>query len=241
MPKSRPKEEELEPISHERSIERYLRYTMDLHEIISCYFEEADLRFTGYTESVEREGKKLRFQLEVDTKSLSPTDLKRKITLAVERKIKLSFFTHDVLFFASAILKGASGVHITLELDGPIYKLQRRSALRMKLTEDSDCRITIKDKKYIPHDVSALGISVMFSLTEENLFTRKQIIPAALIEFGGKSAIVDLTVISKNRMKHHRTELVKVGFRFEKLPTSLEQSIAKEAYLYTHRVFGRRI
>lgn len=241
MPKARPKDEELEPISEERVIERYIRYTMDLHEPVSCFLEEAELRFSGWTESVGRDNGKIRFTLEVDTKSLSPADLKRKVLLAIDRIIRLSFYTQDVLFFADSRLVSAGGTTVTLEIRGPLYKLQRRAALRLKLDDPKLCRLEIDGKAYVPYDISAVGISVMFSLDDEDRFSRRQVVPAAILTFGKYSAVLDLTVSSKSRVKQHRTEVVKVGFRFEKLPTGIEQEIAKEAYLYTHKVWSRRI
>ena len=123
------------------------------------------------------------------------------------------------------------------DLDMPMFKLQRREALRIRLT-DPKCTIQLGQQSHPLYDISAGGLSILVSLQEEKNYPKGQRFPKSTLQFLGKELKVDLEV--KNLITHGKDGAkVKVGFHFVALPAAIEQMIAREAYLYTHKIWSR--
>ena len=58
------KDKDLQPVADLKMVQRYLRYGLEFHEIISCYIEDADLRFDAELKSVDME--KLVIDMDID-------------------------------------------------------------------------------------------------------------------------------------------------------------------------------
>jgi c-di-GMP-binding flagellar brake protein YcgR len=153
----------------------------------------------------------------------------------------LSFAVNDVLFFAPADVTKRDSALLSAEVHLPIYKMQRRDAMRLKILHEHKASITIDGKAYIPYDLSATGLSFVIMPNEVALFPLRRMLQSCRLIFAGLEAFVNLEVMSMARLKRDNERLLKVGMRFMGLSPAFEQKLAKEAYLYTHKIWSRRI
>jgi hypothetical protein len=143
----------------------------------------------------------------------------------------------EVLIFVHARALARSGRRLSAALDLPMFKLQRREALRMRVQAEHEASALIGGHALLPHDISATGLSVLIPLDLENDFPRHRLIKGCEIRFAGRTLHVNLEVTSMIRAREGGKW--KVGFRFRGLPANEEQAIAKIAYLHGHKVWSR--
>ncbi len=235
-----PKNEELEPLTNPKMVERYLRYAVDLRELTSCYLESAQLRFEGFVTSFDPST--LAIQLDITSEAFAPISLEDLRALdSPDAKLRLSFSVNDVLFFLHTRCQGRLVNRLELAVDLPLYKLQRREALRIKVMHAHGASLELNGKNYAPYDISAAGMSIWVDLETMDTFAKSQVYEGARLKFLGKEIVSKLEVISISRLKKDDDRHWKVGFRFLELPQAAEQALAKEAYLHTHRIWSRWI
>jgi len=234
-----PKEEDhLEPVTDLKMVQRYLKYGLEFREIVSCYIEDANVRFDASIKSIDAE----KLFLEVDIaeesfKKMSPTGLE-----AIDRPqsgIRLSYSVNEASFFMQTKFQFRQANRIVVKAEMPMYKLQRREALRIKVLEAHKATLKLATKAMIPlFDISAGGLSIVVSLEEQTEYKKGQLFPNSTLSFLGKDIKVNLEV--KNVLGHSKDGLKwKIGLRFKALPASVEQMIAREAYLHTHKIWSR--
>lgn len=226
-------EENLEPIAERKTIERYLQYALDFHEYVSCSC--GSIRFEARPQSFDPTALMLRLEItEESFEHLRRGDL--RIIDTPPQNIRISFLVHDVLFFAHTLVEERRTRSLVLAVDTPIFKLQRRNAVRIKLMNEHKAGITLAGKNFVPHDLSATGLSLVLNLDLAERFMVGQTFMGSRLRFLQLDALVDLEVVGNNPVKEG---FWKVGFRFRGLNPTVEQWIAKEAYLHTHKIWSR--
>jgi hypothetical protein len=233
-----PKEKELEPVKDRKVVERYLRYASEFRELASCLADKESFRFEGQIRSFKPGALSVDLEISMESfQSLTREELARLDTPPSE--VRFSFSVNDVLFFAHARVLERKTRSLSLGVDLPVFKLQRRDAMRIKVLEEHNASITIEGKSYIPHDLSATGLSFVVMLDEEALFPLRRIIQSCRLHFAGLDVPVNLEVMSVSRLRKEDGHLLKVGFRFLGLSPATEQKLAREAYLHTHKIWSR--
>jgi c-di-GMP-binding flagellar brake protein YcgR len=232
-----PAKDDLEPVNDLKMAQRYLQYGVEFREPISCYVEDAGLRFDAYLQSVDTE--KLLLELETTEESFQKLDSNH--LAAVDRPqgdLRLSYSVNEATFFVHGQVQGRSQRRIVVKASMPMYKLQRREALRIKVLDSHKATVQLGGVVHSLFDISAGGLSIVVKLLDEKDFRKQQAFPNSLLRFLGKEIRVDLEV--KNVLTHSKDgQKVKVGFRFKNLAPSVEQVIAREAYLHTHKIWSR--
>lgn len=236
MPK---KDSELEPVNDLKMVQRYLRYGVELRELVCCALEESDVRFEALIQSAD--GDRLALELEITEESFAKLDA---ISLneidQPQVPVRLSYSVNEATFFVHAKLQGRTTRRIVVKADMPMFKLQRRDALRIKVVESHKATIKLGAKTLPLFDISAGGLSVVVPAAEENAYRGRRAYPDCALTFLDKQFKVTLEV--KNVLAHGKDgKTVKVGFRFVALPASVEQVIVREAYLHTHKIWSRWI
>lgn len=231
-------DQDLEPVSDKKIVERYLQYALEFREPISCLMRQDTLSFEAT--AVAFASKSLSLELEIPTESfvtLSPEDTLGLTTQGTE--IRLSFSVNGVLYFAHGRIQSLKMRTLSLIVDLPVFKLQRRDAMRIKLLDEHSATITIDGKAYIPHDLSATGLSFVIMPNEEAAFPIRRMIQSCRLKFVGMDVLVNIEVTSLSRLRKENERLIKVGFRFMGLSPAVEQKLAREAYLHTHKIWSR--
>lgn len=232
--------QELEALPEPETIARYLRYAHEFKESFSLLVEPEKLRLEALVTSFVDQDLLLGLEIPAETfAKLSDAD--KNLLDAKEQKLRLGFCVNDILFFAQSQLVKRNVRQLDLQVKSPLYKLQRRDSVRIKLLESQKASIEITGKKYLLHDLSASGISFVVMEGDEEKFPPRTMLQNCLLQFSGLEAKVNLEVMGLSKMKKAGSRLLKVGFRFLGLPASLEQKIAKEAYLHTHKIWNRWI
>ena len=232
------------PIDNEKIVERYLRYMDDLKAPVLCAVRETDIRFeTTAIRVVDHRILHLRMMNSV----LSPTSLRDRTEATKSQRIDVSYHAHDILIFAATKLVKAHKDGISLEVERPIYKLQRREHLRVKPERDIVCRATLafpEEKRFedhTPYDVSAGGFSLLVTQAEAEAFRIGQEFKLVSFRFGPNEVMLQATVKNKVPIKGPRKVSIKVGFLVKAMPAALEREISRYAYLSTQKILGRRI
>ncbi len=233
-----PADKDLEPILDPKVADRYFQYAVELKEIVSCFVEQGSFRIDcRLLSQADR-----RLQLEMLAESASALSAAQfKILDTLPKNLRLSFAVNDVLYFAPADVSKRDSARLSAAVRLPIYKMQRRDAMRLKILNEHKASITIDGKAYIPHDLSATGLSFVIMPDEEALFPLRRMLQSCRFLFAGLEAFVNLEVMSVARLKQDNERLLKVGMRFMGLSPAFEQKLAKEAYLYTHKIWSRRL
>jgi c-di-GMP-binding flagellar brake protein YcgR len=235
-----PKEKELEPVKDKKVVERYLRYALDFREKFSGLVEPGPLRFDAFLRAFDAENFVLSLQISDGSYDLLGESEKRRLD-KLPKEIRLSFAVNDVLYFLHARPLAKKLKAIDAEIDLPMFKLQRRDAVRIKVTDSQMGRIEVGEKNYVLHDLSASGLSFVIMPDQEGEFIPKQIFRSCRLRFSGLDVPVDLEVIGLSRLKEENDRLLRVGFRFLGLTAAVEQHLAREAYLHTHKIWSRWI
>ncbi len=233
------KDKDLEPVSDLNMVRRYLQYGLEFHEIVSCYIEDVNLHFDAAFNSIDPD--KLVLDLEISNEHF--TSLNSSQFAAIDRlqgEIRLSYSVNEATFFAHTKFQGRNANRIVVKADMPMYKLQRREAMRIRVMESHKATIKLGSVTLPLFDISATGLSIVVNIDEVKNYEKQQMFTKSILSFLGKDIQVDLQVqnvlgASKDGLKW------KIGFRFKALPASVEQMIAREAYLHSHKIWGRWI
>jgi hypothetical protein len=231
------KEKDLEPVSDLRMVQRYLRYGLEFHEIVSCLAEDETLPFEAEFSSLDLD--KLLLELAISKESFATLDSNRLSVIDRPRTgLRLSFSVNEATFFAQTLVQGRDARKLVVRAEMPMYKLQRRESMRIKVLESHGATIKLGLAEYPLFDISAGGLSIMVRLDQEKEFSKQHLFPGCTLAFLGKKLKVDLEV--KNVLCASKDGLKwKVGFRFKALPPAVEQLIAREAYLHSHKIWSR--
>lgn len=232
------------PIEDEKTVARYIQYMHDLNSEVHCAVRETDVRFD--TASIRIVDAKI-VHLKMRNDLLSPDQLKKKVDETDAQRIDISYHAHDILVFASTKLRKVDKDGISLEVERPIYKLQRRQHLRVKPGSDVKCKLSVHNPRdgqhheYFPYDISVGGFAVMMKEKEAAAYEVGDQIPKVWFLFGAHTVVVDAVVKNKAPIKGPRATNIKVGFTIAQMPTALEHEISRYAYLQSQKILGRRI
>lgn len=235
---------EFTPIDDEKTVSRYLRYMQDLNCHVHCAVRETDIRFeTTPLRVLDDKIVHLRMKGEL----MSATSLRDRVLATEAQRVDISYHAHDILIFASTKLNKIDKDGISLEVERPIYKLQRREHLRVKPAPGLRCNISMllphdnKVHEYPPYDISVSGFSILVSMDEAKVFEVDQEVKDIGFLFGAHELRINASVRSKVPIKGPRKTNIKIGFRSSSIPSALEHEISRYAYLISQKILGRRI
>jgi c-di-GMP-binding flagellar brake protein YcgR len=231
-------EKELQPISDPKIIDRYLRYSFDFKELATCSTEPENYTFDAKIAGYEAESYSL--DLEILDSEFASLHYEAQASLdAAEKPIRVSFAVNDVLFFAHARITKRDQKLLTISIDQPVFKLQRREAVRIRVTDEFKASVEFNKQKYTPHDLSAGGLSLVMAKEDTDRFPKGAVFKGAKLAFGGKEYATELEATGAHPLRKGNCSTWKVGFRFRVLPAMAENAIAKEAYLHTQKIWAR--
>lgn len=230
-------DKDLDPIHDKKVIGRYLQFVQEYEEPVFCLLKEKELPFECVAVSVDES--KLEIEVAPAENSPAPEEIWKKHQDAVERKILIQFKAQDVLFFADALIKRPATNKLTIALDLPVWKLQRRSALRLRVVDSMNCSLKLKGRKFAPDDISAGGFSILLDAEEATLFNDGELIENIFFQFKDRQHSLSVEVTSHARPR--QDGMIRIGFKFIKPPPTLESEIAREAYWFNQKVWGKRI
>lgn len=228
--------EDLEPVSDLNMAHRYLKYGLEFHEIISCYNEAANLRFQAEIKGLNPD---LQLELEISESSFAKLDYEMLAALdRPQAPLRMSYSVNDATFFAQTTIQERRSRQLSVKVEMPMHKLQRRESLRIKVLESHQASVKLGPITLPLYDISAGGISVVVGPRDEDTYKKLQSFPRSLLKFLGQEIKVDLEV--KNVLAVGKDgNSWKVGFRFLNLPPMFEQIITREAYLHSHKIWAR--
>jgi hypothetical protein len=235
MPASHPKD--VEPIHDTKVSERYLRYALELNELIACVLEGSDFRFDAVPLSLDLEKTQIEVEIEESFFNSLPAEAIEALD-GSDARLRLSYSVHEVLLFAHAKVLNRNARKLLLQMEQPLFKLQRRDALRIKTLLAHEAKVRIDKLQYSVHDISAGGLSIVIGPAELPAFMKGKIRKGCQLRFAKTDAPVTLEITSHHRSRKDGNRF-KVGFRFVDLPPAMEQKIAQEAYLQTHQIWSR--
>ena len=231
------KASEFERLEDKSVIGRYLRYIIESSEAVAFFHPEENIRVKGLAKRADAVA--LTVEVELDEASTDLTRLKEAFEKKRADQLRIQFALNEAYFFANSELISIYERRLSLRLLLPIFKLQRRDAVRVKVSDSFPCKLKLGNESYIPTDLSATGLSLTVPADKQPLFKPRDILMAAELTFQNKTVEVDLEVKSVETQK--KTNKIKVGIRFLKLANTMEQEIAREAYLYTQKIWSRWI
>jgi len=231
------KDSDLQPVTDLKMVQRYLKYGLEFHEILSCVLEEGGLRFEAQLCSIDEPT--LTLELEINEESFAKFDSNSLGSIdQAQGGVRFSYSVNEATFYVHGKIQRRHSRRVALRADMPMYKLQRRDSLRIKVLESHRASVKLGSSTLPLFDISAGGISVVVPIAQEKIYRQQQAFPGSVLHFVDKEFKVDLEV--KNVLSHSKEGLrVKVGFRFKALPAAIEQLIAREAYLQTHKIWSR--
>ncbi len=232
------KSKDLEPVSDLKMIQRYLKYGVEFRELATCLVEDIGFQFDAYLKIADE--KNLHIELEITDENFRSVTPEKLASLdRPQGDIRFSYSVNEATFFVHGRIQGRRNNRLRIAASMPMYKLQRREALRIKVMDSHNASIQLgPDLKHSLFDISAGGISVIVSLEKQADYKKDMNFPNSTLHFLGKEIKVNLMV--QNILQHGKDGLKwKIGFKFVGLPASVEQMIAKEAYLHTHKIWSR--
>lgn len=232
------KPKDLEPVSDLSMIQRYLKYGIEFHEIASCLLEDGGVKFEARLKTVDE--KKLLIDVDITDETFKALTLDQLKEVDVPQgNIRLSYSVNEATFFVHGRVQGRQANRLVIKASMPMYKLQRREALRIKVMDSHKASVKLGPDLTMPlFDISAGGVSVVVSLEKSTDYKKGMLFPNSTLTFLGKEIKVNLEV--QNILQAGKDSLkFKVGFKFKGLPASVEQMIAREAYLHTHKIWSR--
>lgn len=235
MPADKPSE--VEPIQDSKTSERYLRYALELNELIACVVDGTEIRFDARALSVDPAGG----EMEIEIISAAFSAMPAEAFAALDKAgafLRLSYSVHEVLLFARAAIRERNADRLRITVQMPLLKLQRRNALRIKPLLAHEALVQIDETEYVVHDISATGLSIVVSAKELPFFMRRKFRKGCALKFAQTEARVDLEIVSHHRSRQDGSRF-KIGFQFQSLPRPMEQKIAQEAYLQTRQIWSR--
>lgn len=231
--------ENLEPISETPTIFRYLKYAYDFKEPVSLLVESTGQRIDGVT--VTKVEPSLLAGFEIPAPFFAPlTEAQKESFSEPEQISRLSFSTNEVEFFAKGKFQKRNVREIFLQISSPIYKLQRRDAIRMKAPKGM-ASIEIDGTVFEIEDISASGLSILVSADQLQKFPIRSTLISCTLKFSELNLKVNLDVMNHLKRKDQDISILKVGFRFISLPQKAEQKIAREAMLYSQKLWKQWI
>jgi len=229
----------LEPIAETPTIFRYLKYAFDFKEYVSVLVEGTGQRLEGLT--VTKVEPSLLFGLEIPAPLFSSLSADEKDSFAKAGQIfRLTFSINDVEFFAQGKFQKRNVRELFLQISSPIFKLQRRDSIRMKAPKGM-ASIEIDGAVYEIEDISASGLSILVTPEQLEKFPLRTTLISCGLKFSGLNLKVNLDVMNHLKRKDKSSMLLKVGFRFISLPQKAEQKIAREAMLYSQKLWKQWI
>ncbi|MGZ3741980.1 MAG: hypothetical protein ACXVB9_21565, partial [Bdellovibrionota bacterium] len=187
------KDQDLEPVADIKTVQRYLKYGVEFHETVSCFVEDANLRFDAHLKSVEDATLTLELEIleeaftKLDSNQLSAVDQS-------QARIRLSFSVNEATFFVHAKIQRRATRRLVVKADMPMFKLQRREALRIKVMDSHKATVKLGTTVLPLFDISAGGLSVVVNLDQEKAYKKQQAFPGSVLSFLGKDFKVDLEV-----------------------------------------------
>jgi hypothetical protein len=236
-----PSEKDLEPLSDRKVVDRYLRYALDFKEVATCTSREGAPPPSHFAAAIlDFNPAAFSLGLEIDEEGFADLNYEQRASLdQAERPLRLSFSVNDVLFFAHARVTSRQERQLTVALDLPVFKLQRRSAVRIKVMKEHAATIELNGKKFIPHDLSAGGLSIVMDKDEKDRYAKGWVFESTVLRFAGREFRSKLEVAGAHPLRKDSDRLWKVGFRFQNLPPAAEDAITREAILYTQKIWAR--
>ena len=238
------KTSEFTRIEDESTVARYLQYMIDLAVPVQCALRGTDFRFETKARQVLN---KNTIHLEMINAIMSADALKERVNTSKSGMIDLTYRAQDVLIFADTRMRSADKDGIALEVEPPLFKLQRRSNLRVKPESNITCYVRLRspadNDEFIelnPYDISCTGFSLLLSQEEGQLYKKGDHFEAEF-HFQGNEAPVKATVASRFEIRGAGKSKIKLGFSMSPLPASLEQEVSKYAYSVTQKILSRRI
>ena len=234
---------EFEPIQDSRMVDRYLQSLVNLKEDIECLLKEPELRFAAYATKYEAE--KYLLHLTINSATASAEKIREKFNQSVERNIVLSYLAQGTPFLINSSLELAQPQSLIVKALPPLFKLQRRQALRIKLNPEIPCTVYLplpwEDKPITPYDISTNGFSLLVSSQVANFFELGNILKAFSIQFRDHKVSIQARVSHKVHLPKDLLDRWKIGFNFMGLETRLEREIARSAYEFNQRIWARRL
>jgi hypothetical protein len=236
-----PSDKDLEPLSDRKVVDRYLRYALDFKEIATCTAGDGAPPPVHFTASIlDFSAAAFSLRLEINEDNFADLNYEQRASLdQAARPLRLSFSVNDVLFFAHARIFARQEREISVTLDLPVFKLQRREAVRIKIMKEHAASLELNGKKFIPHDLSAGGVSVVMDKEEKDRYAKGWVFEPVVLRFAGREFRAKLEVAGSHPLRKDSDRLWKVGFRFRDLPPAAEDSITREAILYTQKIWAR--
>ena len=171
--------------------ERYLRYGLEFRQIVTCYIEDAGLRFEATLENVDPKT----LVLHLDLSKEWYAKLLRSGISSIDRpngEIRLSYSVNEATLFAHTKMQGRTQKRMIVKAEMPMYKLQRREALRFKATKVHNGTLDLLEHEFPIFDISATGISVIAEIEHEEAFKNQALWPKVKMKFLGSTNIVNL-------------------------------------------------
>ena len=227
----------LEPIESSATAARYLQYSVEFNLPLTLHLGESETSFEAKAASFDPGTFTLVVEIiDEEFHALVKTNSDQKFS---EQKIRISFSLDEIVFFAKSFLTGHKLSHYALGISPPIYKLQRRETLRIRITDEFKASVTILGKKWPLADLSVGGLGFFVPVFEQDQFPVGFDFPKSSLEFLGKSFPVVIRVMSAVLVRQNKLVRIKVGMQFLNLPPSVEQVIAKEAYVYSQKLWSK--
>ena len=232
------KGKELEPIKDKKTVDRYLRYALELNELITCAVDGTDVTFDALPISIDHVTNT--FEIEIDESTF--TNFSVYALEMIDRQgslLRINYTVHEVLLFGRGAIRERNMRRLRLVMEPTLFKMQRREALRIKPLLAHEASIKVDNVTYNIHDISANGLSVIVAIEDLKPFLNKgEVKKTCRLSFCKLEADVDIEIASQHRSKKDATRF-KIGFRFLNLTGPIEQKIAQEAYTQTHQIWSR--
>jgi c-di-GMP-binding flagellar brake protein YcgR len=232
-----PEDKDLEPVTDLKIVQRYLKYGSEFKEDATCFLEDDGPRFEAFISSVNTA--ELKMELEIPEEHFAKLEEKALFLLSqAQTGIRVGYSVNEASIFVHGKIMSHFLRSFIVEVTMPMLKLQRRAALRLKLTGSIKASLKIDGNTYPAFDISAGGISLVVNFAEQANFKKQQLLQAIVLTFQGNEFNVNLETINITAHGKEGTSH-RVGFRFRNLPAAAEQMIAREAYLWTHQIWSR--
>jgi len=228
------------PIDDVETAKRYMKYAQELNPELDCALIDTKIRFKS--RAVESTGTKM--QIHTPSSAMSAEKLLRAVNETTDRQIDISFKVNEVMIFASLKVVSLDKNTIKLSVIFPVYKLQRRENLRVKIMTDSVCKIsffhpdnTTKELNFTPYDLSVSGFSVLLDEEKAANYIEGMDMTRAQLNFNASKVNVLVKVVNRFKLEGTTSKpQVKVGFSMGKVPPKLESEITR--FASQHRQWG---
>ena len=233
------------PIDDERIADRYLGYIEDLNATLNCSIRNTELRFEAKpTAGVKNRVMKLRPNAAV----AEYKKLQQLLNEAGSNEMDFNYKAQDILIFVTAKVTKIDDLGISLLIDYPIFKLQRRENLRVCPEPTVKCEVSITKTgllvplKVRPFDISLGGFSVVVNQADKKVFKIDDEVRGIRLNFMENTNLIAAKVVNVIELKNKTRQEFKIGFSLiDELPPQLEQDIIRYAYDVSQRQTNRQI